>query len=243
MTPTRARILDAAELLLRTIGLARATTKEIARAAGCSEAALYKHFRNKEDIFVRVLEERLPKLGPLLAELTEHPGERDMTENLTEIARRAAEFYASSVPIIAALYAEPTLLKRHNEGLREINTGPRRPLDALAGRLRADADCRQRRGAPARCLLPARVPAQHGRERAPARRVRRRPRPHGAARHRLTARARGDPPPGRAPPRAPRAATPSPTKRRSPRSTCRAPAPARPSRGPTAGPARPAPRR
>ncbi|MBC3987026.1 TetR/AcrR family transcriptional regulator [Streptomyces sp. AC536] len=150
MTPTRARILDAAERLLRTIGLARATTKEIARAAGCSEAALYKHFRNKEDIFVRVLEERLPKLGPLLAELTEHPGERDMTENLTEIARRAAEFYASSVPIIAALYAEPTLLKRHNEGLREINAGPRRPLDGLAGylraeraagRLRPDADC------------------------------------------------------------------------------------------------------
>ncbi|MFI2029562.1 TetR/AcrR family transcriptional regulator C-terminal domain-containing protein [Streptomyces buecherae] len=97
-----------------------------------------------------VLEERLPTLGPLLAELTEHPGERDMTENLTEIARRAAEFYASSVPIIAALYAEPTLLKRHNEGLREINAGPRRPLDGLAGylraeraagRLRPDADC------------------------------------------------------------------------------------------------------
>ncbi|MER0242277.1 TetR/AcrR family transcriptional regulator [Streptomyces sp. HSW2009] len=150
MKPTRARILEAAERLLRTIGLARTTTKEIARAAGCSEAALYKHFRNKEDIFVHVLEERLPRLGPLLAELTEHPQERDVVDNLAEIVRRAAEFYASSVPIVAALYAEPTLLQRHNEGLREIDAGPRRPLEGLAaylrteraaGRIRPDADC------------------------------------------------------------------------------------------------------
>ena len=37
---------------MRTIGLARATTKEIARAADCSEAALYKHFTGKEELFV-----------------------------------------------------------------------------------------------------------------------------------------------------------------------------------------------
>lgn len=149
MQPTRARILDASERLMRTIGLARTTTKEIARAADCSEAALYKHFRSKEDLFVHVFMERLPQLGPLLAELTETAGEGDVERNLTEIARRAALFYESSVPIAAAMYAEPALLKRHREGVRELGAGPRRPLDALArylraeraaGRLRPDAD-------------------------------------------------------------------------------------------------------
>ena len=61
--PARVRIVDAAHELMLTIGLARATTKEIAKAAGCSEAALYKHFASKEDLFVTVLKERLPKLG------------------------------------------------------------------------------------------------------------------------------------------------------------------------------------
>ncbi|MFF7247244.1 helix-turn-helix domain-containing protein [Embleya sp. NPDC008237] len=62
---------------MRTLGLARTTTKEIARAAGCSEAALYKHFTGKEELFVAVLQERLPPLGPLLAQLAEEPDESD----------------------------------------------------------------------------------------------------------------------------------------------------------------------
>ncbi|MFI1382255.1 TetR/AcrR family transcriptional regulator [Embleya sp. NPDC020886] len=77
VVPTRQRILDAAEHLMRTLGLARTTTKEIARAAGCSEAALYKHFTGKEELFVAVLQERLPPLGPLLAELARLADEPD----------------------------------------------------------------------------------------------------------------------------------------------------------------------
>jgi AcrR family transcriptional regulator len=73
-SPTRQRILDAADHLMRTLGLARTTTKEIARGAGCSEAALYKHFAGKEDLFVAVLQERLPPLGPLLTQLVVESG-------------------------------------------------------------------------------------------------------------------------------------------------------------------------
>lgn len=72
--PACVRIIDAAHQLMLTIGLARATTKEIARAAGCSEAALYKHFPSKEELFVAVLRERLPKLDPLLKQLIATPG-------------------------------------------------------------------------------------------------------------------------------------------------------------------------
>src|SRR5258705_7646997 len=72
--PARIRILDAAHELMLTIGLARATTKEIAKAAGCSEAALYKYFPSKEELFVSVLKERLPQLTPLLAGLAAEPG-------------------------------------------------------------------------------------------------------------------------------------------------------------------------
>ncbi|MFE9405318.1 TetR/AcrR family transcriptional regulator [Streptomyces sp. NPDC006530] len=136
--PARVRIVDAAHELMLTLGLARATTKEIAKAAGCSEAALYKHFASKEDLFVTVLKERLPQLGPLVARLTEEPGERSVEENLTEIARQAALFYAESFPIAASLYADPQLKRRHDEALRELGSGPHVPIDGVDAYLRAE---------------------------------------------------------------------------------------------------------
>ncbi|MFD8984834.1 TetR/AcrR family transcriptional regulator [Streptomyces sp. NPDC059564] len=136
--PTPERLLDAAETLMRTIGLANTTTKAIAREAGCSEAALYKHYANKEELFVRVLMERTPNAGPLMAALTAEPGERTVEEALTAIARHAALFYADAMPLAASLFAEPALLSRHREGVQEIGAGPHVVLDALEGRLRRE---------------------------------------------------------------------------------------------------------
>lgn len=138
--PTRARILDAAHDLMLTIGLARATTKEIAKAAGCSEAALYKHFASKEELFVAVLQERLPRLGPLLRRLAEDPGERPVEDNLAEIARLASHFYAQSFPIAASLYAETKLKRRHEDAMQEMGTGPHVPIEALDAYLRTERD-------------------------------------------------------------------------------------------------------
>ncbi|MEU9721018.1 helix-turn-helix domain-containing protein [Streptomyces sp. NPDC047976] len=149
--PTPERLLDAAESLMRTVGLANATTKAIAREAGCSEAALYKHFANKEELFVRVLLERTPNAGPLMAALAADPDEGGGEPALTAIARHASLFYAEAMPMAASLFAEPALLSRHREGVREIGAGPHVVLDALegrlsrelaAGRLREDADPR-----------------------------------------------------------------------------------------------------
>jgi len=55
----RDTILDAAAQVMREKGLARATTKEIARTAGYSEALLYKHFADKQEIYLAVLHERI----------------------------------------------------------------------------------------------------------------------------------------------------------------------------------------
>jgi AcrR family transcriptional regulator len=147
--PAQQRLLDAAEKLMRTTGLAGATTKAIAREAGCSEAALYKYFTNKEELFARVLMERSPNAGPLLAELTADPGERTVEEHLTDIARHASLFYADGMTMAASLFAEPALLSRHREGMKKIGKGPHMVLYALTGylqrerehgRIRPDAD-------------------------------------------------------------------------------------------------------
>jgi AcrR family transcriptional regulator len=138
--PARVRILDAAHELMLTVGLARTTTKEIARAAGCSEAALYKYFTDKEELFIRVLAERLPRLTPLLQTLAAEPERGTLEENLTEIACQAALFYEQSFPIAASLYAETQLKRRHDDAMRRMGYGPHRPIHELDAYLRAEQE-------------------------------------------------------------------------------------------------------
>jgi AcrR family transcriptional regulator len=135
---TRERILEAAARLMSTRGLAATTTKEIAREAGFSEAALYKHFRDKEDLFLCVLSTRLPPLITLLDELPERVGRGTVATNLEEVARAAVAFYDRSVPMAASLFADPELLARHRERLQESGAGPQRPYEGVAAYLKAE---------------------------------------------------------------------------------------------------------
>jgi AcrR family transcriptional regulator len=157
---TREDILGAAARIMRDEGYARATTKEIARAAGYSEAALYKHFQDKTEIFLRVLEEEMPGLSALLARLDRRAGTGDVRGNLEELVVTAVRFYADSFPIAVSLYSSRALLAAHRDRVRELGAGPNTPEDLLThylseeqrlGRLAPSADSR----AMARLLLGA----------------------------------------------------------------------------------------
>jgi len=52
----RAQLLEVASRLFAQRGFARTSTREIARAAGISEGAIYRHFRSKEEILFAFLE-------------------------------------------------------------------------------------------------------------------------------------------------------------------------------------------
>ncbi|MET7334136.1 helix-turn-helix domain-containing protein [Nonomuraea sp. NPDC005650] len=135
---TRDRIVDAAEQAIREFGIAGATTKRIAQQAGCSEALLYKHFAGKEALFLAVLLERLPALGPALARLRASTGQGDLTGNLTEFALTALEFYAKAVGIASGVLADPTLMAGFRGMLAANDMGPHLPILALAEVLRAE---------------------------------------------------------------------------------------------------------
>jgi AcrR family transcriptional regulator len=137
---SRDRILHAAAELMSRHGLAGATTREIARVAGCSEALLYKHFADKEDIFLAVLAERLPQLIALLKELPARAGERTVAELLTEVVEQAVPFFAAGLPIASSLFARPDLASRHHDLLRERGAGPHRANEQVARYLRAEQE-------------------------------------------------------------------------------------------------------
>jgi len=130
----RDQILDAALKVLRERGPARATTKEIARVAGCSEGSLYNHFENKESLFVAVIMERLPPFVALLKSLLERAGEGSVRDHLEEVARTAVAFYIEAMPLAAAALAAPDM----RESLRRQNAGPHRGNEMLAIYLRLE---------------------------------------------------------------------------------------------------------
>ncbi|MBV9896803.1 MAG: TetR/AcrR family transcriptional regulator [Chloroflexi bacterium] len=135
---TRDQILDAAASLIRNIGLGHTTTKEIASAAGLSEAALYRHFVDKAELFLCVVGERLPQLVAALKDLPSRAGQRTVRSNLEDLARVALPFYDQTLPMATSLFAEPELLARHQEHMRQKNVGPHRSVEQLAAYVRAE---------------------------------------------------------------------------------------------------------
>ncbi|MYS23056.1 transcriptional regulator, TetR family [Streptomyces sp. DvalAA-14] len=133
---TRERILDAAEQILRTRGVAHATTKEIAKASGLSEPGLYRHFSDKEDLLLHVLRERVPGASqPHVA-----PGEGEIEANLAEMARAALDFYQRSFPMLASLLADPQRMAAHRESMSRHGGGPDKAVSRFAAYLRAEQD-------------------------------------------------------------------------------------------------------
>lgn len=144
MTTARERLLDALAEIMRTRGLAEATTKEIARVAGCSEALLYKHFRDKEELMLRVLHERMPPFTHRL-----DPGEDTVRDNLVATVHGGLRFYRKAFPMMAGMLAQPRVLAATRESLSKYKAGPQEPIEAVTryltaeialGRVRADAD-------------------------------------------------------------------------------------------------------
>jgi len=135
---TRERMIEAAEKVMRERGLARSTTREIAREAGFSEGALYKHFDSKEELFLHVLAERLPSFVALSKELPGRVGVGTVEETLGEVARTSLAFFARGVPMFASIFSEPALLSRHTQEIRRRGGGPHRANEAVAAYLRAE---------------------------------------------------------------------------------------------------------
>src|SRR5690242_12872035 len=78
----RGEILQAAETIMRSRGLTGVTTREISKVVGCSEGALYFHFKGRLELLLAMLEESLPDmLGPLQT-LRESVGKRSPQGNL-----------------------------------------------------------------------------------------------------------------------------------------------------------------
>jgi AcrR family transcriptional regulator len=134
----RDRIIEAAEQVIRTNGLSKTTTKEIARIAGCSEGSLYNHFQSKEDLFIQVMKGQLRGFLAVLLKLPGRKGTRTVKDNLEEVAHAALEYFHLSIAMTASMFTEPIFLERHRQGFQQRNEGPHRANEVVATYLLAE---------------------------------------------------------------------------------------------------------
>jgi AcrR family transcriptional regulator len=133
---TRQQILKATERVILSKGLARVTTKEIARAAGYAEGTLYKHFETKEDLFLAVIQESLPDFVETVQE--DRAGKATVQANLEEIAHATINYYDKLMPLVVSLFADADLLTRHREWMQTQNAGPMRIYERVAAYVEAE---------------------------------------------------------------------------------------------------------
>lgn len=127
---TRQRILDAALHLIETGGLVRLTTKEIAKAAGCAEGTLFKHFKRKEDLCLAVVLENSPKFRETIAR--KNAGKGSLRKNLEGVALAAIGFSEKLIPLGVTLLGDAELLARHRQVMRKSERGPKDAFELIA---------------------------------------------------------------------------------------------------------------
>lgn len=137
MANTRAAIVAATEHVIREHGIAHATTRRIAEAAGYSEATLYKHFADKQDLYLTALIGAAPTIGDAMDALAGAADAGALRSGLEEVANAALEFYRRAAPLGASFFADPRLLEAFRGYIGEQGLGPHLPLELLADQLAA----------------------------------------------------------------------------------------------------------
>lgn len=132
---TRQHILDTAERVLQERGLARVTTRDITRAAGLADGTLYVHFPHKEDLFLAIIQRHLPAFVPAVQ--PEQAGTQSLRASLEAIGQAAVRYYAELIPLAASLFADPSLLQRHQVWMATHN-GPERIYERVAAYILAE---------------------------------------------------------------------------------------------------------
>ena len=100
---TRARLLEAASVVIRQKGFYRTSLEDVAKQAGMTRGAIYGNFRSREDLFLSVLDTRWRPIVPLkeCATLREHLKAVGEAVVAALPARRAQALGAFSLQIYA----------------------------------------------------------------------------------------------------------------------------------------------
>lgn len=128
-------MLAAAERLIAERGVARLTTKDVARLAGVAEGSIFYHFTDRAGLMAAVIRSGIGSFDPLREPDGLLPG--DLRGALTRFADLMAEFLDRSLPVMIAAQSDAELRSGLRAELRDQDMGPHQGIALLAGYLRS----------------------------------------------------------------------------------------------------------
>jgi AcrR family transcriptional regulator len=115
--------MQAAEEVGRRVGLARVTTKEVAAAANCSEASIYYHFENRNDLLAELVARRFAELDEHVSGFQLSDGDRPV-ERLAALVTVVMEAFVELIGLSAPLFADPDVLAQFRLVLIKRSVSP-----------------------------------------------------------------------------------------------------------------------
>ena len=129
-TDTRARIQQIAIELFAEHGYEGTSLREIAERLGVTKAALYYHFKSKEDIILSLVEDYQVQMDALIGWAGSHPRS---AETRREILSRYMHIVAERSQVFRMLHQNQAALNTMASALRTLKTAPLQLADQLAG--------------------------------------------------------------------------------------------------------------
>ncbi|MGC8462122.1 MAG: TetR/AcrR family transcriptional regulator [Acidimicrobiales bacterium] len=125
--PTRARIVEVALELIADHGFSATTTREISERLGFTKAALYYHFRTKDDLLAAIVAPAMSDLEALVEDA------RPVTEPVVRCSVLAGyvDLVAGHADLVRVLSADPGV--RHSPALASATPLYERLAQLLAG--------------------------------------------------------------------------------------------------------------
>lgn len=137
-TGVRDAVLGATATILREDGIARLSTKEVARRAGVAESSIFYHFGDKHELLQAVVRMQTPTLDEVSAQLRERVGSGSIRNSLLAMCDALEEFYAQVLPVLSAIQADGELRRRLRETGAEDLQGALLAIERITGYLRLE---------------------------------------------------------------------------------------------------------
>jgi AcrR family transcriptional regulator len=123
---------------MRSHGLSGVTTRQISKEVGCSEGALYVHFKGRIELLLAMLEESLPSMLKPLEALRQSIGAGSPQHNLVKALDGIFKFHQRIVAASGGLFAEPELLTAYRNSLKRQGKGPHLSMQVLEEYIRSE---------------------------------------------------------------------------------------------------------